>query len=233
MKKYRLINRFIIFIIVVTLGLSSAYIFWIFNSLLDSYVSDQKKENQTEISTEFIGEQPTINTEETDPNRKPEYDISLDEDLQQFIWDTCNSYGYRSVGYEHVIAVIKKENPTMDINATNLNDDGSYDRGLIQLNDNTSYELAKDLEIENFDPYNPYDNIRVGIYYLNTMYNNFYKMLGSDEDTFVAVTMAFNRGGDRTKQLIEQNGINVAYEYPYVNQVLDYKMELELFNKFR
>lgn len=170
--------------------------------------------------------------EEIDAVQISQYDIPLVTELQQFIWDTCNSYGINGVCYEYVIAVIKKENSEMDSNETNYNVDGSVDRGLFQLNDNTSYKLAKDLKIENFDPYDPYENIEVGIYYLNIMYQNFSKVC-SNEDTFMAVAAGYNQGGNDVMKDIQRHGIRVVYENEYAKDVLNNKIELETTNTIK
>ena len=74
---------------------------------------------------------------------------------------------------------------------TQRNADGSYDRGLMQLNDSTSPWLAEQTGIRPFDversPYDPEQNLRMGAWYLTFLLRRY------DDDVDLAL-LAYNAG---------------------------------------
>ncbi|MCX7871594.1 MAG: lytic transglycosylase domain-containing protein, partial [bacterium] len=90
--------------------------------------------------------------------------INLAEKYQKYIYDECQKYNF---DYDLALAVAKYES-NYNIYAKNTNSDGSIDQGLFQLNSFYSKKVAQELKINNFNPYNPYHNIKVGIYILAT-----------------------------------------------------------------
>lgn len=103
----------------------------------------------TEPPTEAPTQAPNNTTSTTRPVI---YDCTLSDDVQQHIYNTCNSYG---VPYELIMAIIKKES-TFNPNASN----GSC-VGLMQLHKGYNSDFAATLGVYNL--YDPYGNTTVGI----------------------------------------------------------------------
>lgn len=157
----------------------------------------------------------------------PKYNIPLSDEHQILVYSESED---RGLSYTMVLALMWKESK-MDITAINYNSDGSSDGGLLQINDETADALAEEIGITNFDPNDPYMNIRVGIYYLGILRDNFSQYF-SDEDTFSAMCVAYNRGGNNTMRMIEQYGFSFVEESDYAKDVLKYKEELETTGTF-
>jgi soluble lytic murein transglycosylase-like protein len=96
----------------------------------------------------------------------PLYDIPLSFDLQIYIYKTCKQKG---IPYEMTLAVIKTES---DFNpkAKNINDNGSVDKGLMQIN-SIHKKWCKELGIT--DLLDPYQNIIIGTELLSNLYNKY------------------------------------------------------------
>ena len=88
--------------------------------------------------------------------------ITINPDLQQYIYDISNEF---NVPYELTLSICYIESKFIpEINNEGTNYDGSIDYGIMGLND---YYLQANCDIYNngimIDPYNPYENIYIGI----------------------------------------------------------------------
>lgn len=79
--------------------------------------------------------------------------------------DECEKNGV-DVGL--ALRVIKVESG-FRTDAVNVNRNKTIDGGLFQLNSNTWPSLAEKLGMTNADPFNPDDNIKMGVYYLGQL----------------------------------------------------------------
>jgi soluble lytic murein transglycosylase-like protein len=95
--------------------------------------------------------------------------------------------------------------------------------GLMQLNKNTYPELAKELKIDNFDPFNPYHNSRAGIYYLYKIREELRDKDLSDEEIFPVMLLTYHRGFTGARKYISRNGVRSKY----VDKILEQKYEYE------
>lgn len=101
--------------------------------------------------------------------------------------------------------------------------DSGSSKGLMQLNKNTYPTLAKELGIEDFDVFDFEDNALAGIYKLALERDYWLEQGYSDEDTFSAMLISYNRGRAGAKRYIAKHGLNNSY----VDKVLGYKCEFE------
>lgn len=101
-----------------------------------------------------------------------DYTITLDTDLQNYIYDTSVEFG---VPYELTLAVCYMESKfTADVNNAGTNTDGTTDWGIMGLND---LYLQANCDLYNngimIDAYNPYQNIYIGVQILANNLNYF------------------------------------------------------------
>lgn len=109
------------------------------------------------------------------------YDIELDPDYQVYIHELCEKIG---VPFDLAIATCWKESlyRTSD---SNINDDGTIDAGLFQINE-CNWEWMREIFGESWDPYDPYDSIDAGLFYIQYC-------MQFDDDPRVFM-MAYNMG---------------------------------------
>lgn len=84
----------------------------------------------------------------------------------------------------------------------NAKADSGNSKGLMQLNKNTYPALAEQLGIDNFDVYRFEHNVQAGIYKLALERDYWLEQGYSDEDTFSAMLISYNRG--RCKAIYSQ-----------------------------
>jgi len=92
----------------------------------------------------------------------------------------------------------------------------TYDRGLLQLNDNTSPWLAEKVGIKNFDyetTYDPEMNVKMGLWYLSFLH----KKYQSWHDTLTA----YNRGMTGLKNYVQRNGTSKSAYSKIILSYLD------------
>ena len=89
------------------------------------------------------------------------YDIELEAEYQVYIHDICEKIG---VPFELGISTCWRES-TYSNGDYNINDDGTRDVGLFQINE-CNWEWFKEIFGESWDPYDPYDSIDAGLYYI-------------------------------------------------------------------
>ncbi len=144
----------------------------------------------------------------------PIYDIAMPPELQQYTYDLCEEY---RLSYELVLGVIHTESMFVE-----TADSGSS-RGLMQISRGTGGWVSREAGITDFDPYNPRQNIAVGVWYLNYL-RDYWTGLGcSDEDTFNLMLISYNRGIAGCREYVQAHGL----ENEYVDKVYKFKTELE------
>jgi len=238
-RKIAIIGLGIAITIIITLCIIEAFEVYAINNITASTTVGAATIVTPEMVREFEDERGVLFEIETEKaeieaeseaekmSTRPEYNIILPEEYQEFLWSKCNEY---NLSYTLALAIIWRES-RMDAEAVNHNTNGTYDTGLFQINSNTMYALSEDLEMENFKPKNPYQNIEVGIYYISILRNSFIDNY-SEENTFSAVCMGFHRGGNKAESLINRNGISIANNSTYVLKILECKEQLERYGEF-
>lgn len=113
-----------------------------------------------------------------------ELDTSLDDDLQQYIWQLTGERGLTESGrktyYAALIGLCEGES-TFHKNATRYNSNGTTDYGLFQVNTKKIIDLRKDGIIKSGDDiYDPFINAKCGEY----IFWMGYKRTGFDEQSY-------------------------------------------------
>lgn len=88
------------------------------------------------------------------------YDVSLSSDLQDYTYNLCKEYG---VDFDLAISIMDGESE-YDIMAFGINDNGSTDSGLMQINSCNHDWLKEELGITDF--FDPKQNILCGVFML-------------------------------------------------------------------
>lgn len=140
--------------------------------------------------------------------------ITINPDLQQYIYNTSNEF---NVPYELTLSVCYIESKFIpEINNEGTNYDGSTDYGIMGLND---YYLEANCDIYNngiiIDPYNPYENIYIGVQILANNLNYF------DGNIYDAAN-AYNLGIVGWEEMK-----SCGKEWYYGDIILEYIKELE------
>ena len=113
-------------------------------------------------------------------------DISLDEDLQQYIFYLSAAY---DLDYPLVLALIQHETNYQPDKVSNA---GDY--GLMQINQINHSYLAEELGITDF--LDPYQNVKAGMFILRKLFEKY--------ETTEKVLMAYNMGEAGASRLWEQ-----------------------------
>jgi soluble lytic murein transglycosylase-like protein len=113
-----------------------------------------------------------------------------------------------------IIGVIAKETGNkFDPYLVHYNTNGTYDTGLMQINSRTRDWLAEAAGMPNADLFNPYDNVKLGVWYLHFL---FVQCKGNEDCTLAryngdsqnvyapAVQCLVSRFGDRFRELWQQ-----------------------------
>lgn len=132
-------------------------------------------------------------------------DVSLDEDIQEFIFYLCKGY---NIEFTFVMGMIQQES-TFNPNAVS----GTGDYGLMQINKMNFESLEKVLGISDF--LDPYNNVRAGMYILRNLFEKY--------ESPAMVLMAYNMGENGASKLWAQG----VYETNYSRSVLEKQHGLE------
>lgn len=182
----------------------------------------QSAEGESEIIYSHIPTPVSLIVNEIDieeievENSRPEIDIPLSEDLQEYIWDICQEY---EVSYELVLAIIMIESEFQK-------DAVSYNKsslGLMQLNKNTYPELAKDLKIKKFNPFNAKHNVKAGIYYLAQIREELREKDYCDEEILPMMLITYHRGRTGAKRYVRKHGTSSKYVSAIIEQKYEYE----------
>lgn len=138
------------------------------------------------------------------------FDVPLDEDLQDHIYELCEE---RGIDPAIVVAMIKVES---NFKATNMGDGGdSY--GLMQIQPKWHSERMERLGVSVEELLDPYHNITVGVDFLA-------ELIGRDRSLEWAL-MAYNGGYKHANRKIEAGELS-----KYCEKVLDYARGLKLYD---
>jgi len=184
----------------------------------DQVIQEQQEKQEKNYQQSQIELQNTNNPFK-EPSRKGEhkiYDIPLPIEDQILIYEESEKYG---LSPELIISIIKVES-TFNTNATSKS---KSSLGLMQLDKGTYPWIAKELNINNFNPYNSTHNIKAGIWYVNYLRDYWYLKGYSDEECFNLILLSYNCGIDGCKKYISKHGFNSSY----TNKVTTYKDNLE------
>lgn len=140
-----------------------------------------------------------------DPDLGIIYDnIPLSEELQRYTYDLCRESDVR---YEMILALMYRESRFQQ-NATNLNDDGTYDHGLCQINDVTLGFMA---ERGLTNPYDPYENIKMGVTLLQYHLDN---NGGNEQDALMAYQYGATGADLKASQgIFTSDAVELLYQY--------------------
>jgi len=157
-----------------------------------------------------------------EPSRHIEYkiyDIPLPVKDQILIQEEARKY---SLSPEFIFAIIQAEST---FNTKAISHDKSS-KGLMQLNINTYKWIAKELKINNFDPYNSNNNIRVGVWYINYLREYWYSQGYNDENVFNLILISYNQGIEGCNKHIKKYGLKSKY----ATKVEENKYNIEINN---
>ena len=146
--------------------------------------------------------------------------IPLSEELQKFTFELCEEHG---LSYDMVLAVIQHESK-FNPKAVGKNNNGSEDRGLMQLNSSFHQWHSELLGIprNQFDPFNERQNLEVGIKILAHYRDYWYERGVDDQERLFKYTLnSYNAGisAYRNMGLISRS---------YDRKILHYKTQLEM-----
>jgi len=149
------------------------------------------------------------------------YDIPLNRDLQKYIWELCKAYGFP---YETTISVIRTES------TFNAKADNGIARGLMQINysDNTLRWLAKETGIPNPDAFDPYQNVKMGIWYLGYL-KKYWISKGYTEHVDSFALVSYNRGLGGGIKFVQSGQLSDTYTtkvYRYQNELQSLKSKM-------
>ena len=133
------------------------------------------------------------------------YDVPLNDDLQDYIFEVCEDYG---VNHLVVLAMIKKESA---FNSASVGDNGNS-FGLMQIQPRWHQQRMNELGVT--DLLDPYQNILVGVDYLADMM--------AYEKGLEWALMAYNGGPTYANQKLASGEVN-----KYAKSVLEYAMSFE------
>lgn len=124
----------------------------------------------------------------------------LPDQAAQTLWSESKRYGIDP----HLALAVARVESDLNPRLIYYNEDGSIDRGLFQINNRSEKWLAAKAGLTEYDPFNPEDSIRMGLWYLsylNERYQNKH-----------AILTAYNRGENGLKNYLAANG-TVVSEY--------------------
>jgi len=143
------------------------------------------------------------------------YDIPLQKEYQAYIYYMCKKY---NVSFELALSVAHTEswfNPKKESN--------TGDVGLFQINKITVEKISRGIN-RRIDPYNIWDNINGGVWYLGYL-QNYWSRQGYRSKRLEELTLiSYNRGIRGTYQYMKEKDIT---ENGYATEALKYKKFLQ------
>lgn len=139
------------------------------------------------------------------------YDISLSSELQKYTFDLCKVY---EVDFELVIAIMDGESE-YDIMAFGVNDNGSTDSGLMQINSCNHEWLETELGITDF--FDPKQNILCGVYMIADLMQR--------HDDVHEILISYNMGESTMRKLRKKGIYSTAYSRKVVSKMKKLKGE--------
>ncbi len=162
------------------------------------------------LMNQYIEEQkPKVEVAEIDITEEekaiPQYNIPLDEELQQYIYGLCEEYG---IEYELFLALMHHESK-FDNNVVGKNKT-STDHGLTQINSRNK-KWINELADRELDITNEKDNILAGVLIYNH-YKNYWKDEGYEGlELQQRALLSYNRGLNGAKKYMASRGLNAGY----------------------
>lgn len=147
--------------------------------------------------------------------KMPEYNIPLEKQIREYIWDLCMK---KELSYEMVLSLIYVESKFKYDAVSHTSD-----VGLFQLNP-INYEWLPELAgIENFSPYDVYDNILCGVTLLEYLRNDLKSKGYCEEDMYPYLLLSFHMGQTGANNYIKKYGL----QSEYISKITEYKIFLE------
>lgn len=128
-----------------------------------------KKQTQIKQKKKYTAVNKINVVSTTEQSQIPKYNVPLSLDLQKYIYKLSVSKG---LPYEMTLAVIKTES-NFNSKLTHRNSNGTIDKGLFQIN-SVHKKWCKELGVT--DLYNPYQNAKIGIELLSSIYKKYPNM---------------------------------------------------------
>ncbi len=202
-KKLRILVRFAAFMIVLMLGVTIGYNYKIskYKNQIAAFEKDLKVYGA--VAKPIVFNNYDLELVEYDP-----LDVSLDDELQEYIFNLSTSYG---IDFDFVMALIESESSfqTDVISKTN-------DYGLMQINKINHAWLKEEIGIKDFT--NPYDNVRAGLYILRGLFDRY-------GDNPHQVLMAYNMGENGAKKLWDKGVYQTPYSINIINKANNFRKE--------
>lgn len=145
-----------------------------------------------------------INLVQTQNINIPQYNVPLSQEIQEFIYIECQN---KDVEFELILGMIELES-SFNADLVCKNDNGTQDRGLMQINSCRDKELTE----QGYDNLlDPYQNIEVGITIIADLLHKY-------EDEHKAL-ICYNMGESGGKRQFDKG----VYTTAYSRKVIEYK----------
>lgn len=133
------------------------------------------------------------------------YDVSLSSKLQDYTYEVCQEYG---VDFDLVIAIMDGESE-YEIKALGINNNGTTDHGLMQINSGNHEWLKEELGITDF--FDPEQNILCGVFMLADIMER--------HDDVHEILMSYNMGEKRMRELKREGVYSSKYSRKVVKRM--------------
>lgn len=118
-----------------------------------------------------------------------ELDIPLSVEIQQYLKERCEEL---ELDYYLILGLIQQES-RFNVRAEGRNNNGTVDRGLMQLNSQYIDWFAEKAGVQP-EPFNPYDNIDMGTWYFRHITDYWERQGLEGQELMSAVLGSYNRG---------------------------------------
>lgn len=133
------------------------------------------------------------------------HDVSLSSKLQDYTYEVCKEYG---VDFELVIAIMDGESE-YEIKALGINDNGTTDYGLMQINSCNHEWLKGEIGITDF--FDPEQNILCGVFIIADLMER--------HDDVHEILMSYNMGEKRMRELQRKGVYSSKYSRKIVKRM--------------
>jgi hypothetical protein len=140
-------------------------------------------------------------------------DVPMPFIYQVYTFSVCQDY---KVDYEMALAVMDGE-CNGEISAFNRNDNGSVDKGIMQINSCNYSWLKEELGVTDF--YNPWQNIRCGVFILGGLSSRY-----TDQHQ---ILMSYNMGERRMRKLRNEGIYSSEYSRKIIRRIKEISQEKE------
>jgi soluble lytic murein transglycosylase-like protein len=151
---------------------------------------------------------PIINMEYVKDNQTPEYDLPINKDLQEYIYNKCLKY---QIPYELALAVMKVESEFQK-DLICKNDDTNIDQGIMQINSCHNEEFQQQGYTDILDPK---QNIDYGLKFLSALYHKY-------KDDNITL-MSYNMGENGCKKLVDRGITSSRYSRKVLKEQTNFK----------